>query len=571
MKRFSLQQKSLFILSALGIITTLSFQNCGQGFRSTASDGLFPGVSLINSAFVVSRNELTTVARSIKPDVLAETNPGGLPTGFFYAPAIVRDNGRFHMFYCSSGDSTSWDKIRYRTSTDGREWKDEKVVLAAVDGAKSSDRSACDPSVVKFRAPGDSKDFYYLFYTGNEVEAYCSNPASPGFRAPNPDACGQGLIFVARSEKIDGPYEKYMGNGLWERWGLDSPQTLKAYHPTGVIKRRNSGQDVMSPHSYGAGQSSVVVQDGQLMMWYHDDSGSQQGKGKTLLSRSADGINWSAGEDTGLISHGSSDVKYDPETKSYVMMSINVDLGGAWGDGNHANGSVITRGTSADGKNWSSFKVVYANNPSMNYIHNIGIGGDARGFLEPSYSITVFGAPVQAPLACAAPSCWAQWNLDGILENHAPERLFRIYNPNNGDHVFTSSEPERRFLAANGWSDETSRSFDVYRFKGAGLVAVYRLYNPNNSGHYYTTSIYERASLVTAGWVYEKIEGFVFEASQTDTTEIYHLYNPNGGQHLFTIGTGERDGLLQAGWQQQKSLGFAPVKSTADVRPEKAI
>ncbi len=53
--------------------------------------------------------------------------------------------------------------------------------------------------------------------------------------------------------------------------------------------------------------------------------------------------------------------------------------------------------------------------------------------------------------------------------------------------------------------------------------AVYRLYNPNSGEHFYTLSSYERDSLVKAGWRYEQIS---FYSDPAKHTAIYRLFNP---------------------------------------------
>ena len=74
--------------------------------------------------------------------------------------------------------------------------------------------------------------------------------------------------------------------------------------------------------------------------------------------------------------------------------------------------------------------------------------------------------------------------------------MLRLYNPNSGEHFYTSDEEESRFLIELGWYDE-----------GTGWLAplhsdtpVYRLYNPNAGDHHYTTSKEERDHLVSVGW-----------------------------------------------------------------------
>lgn len=78
----------------------------------------------------------------------------------------------------------------------------------------------------------------------------------------------------------------------------------------------------------------------------------------------------------------------------------------------------------------------------------------------------------------------------------------------------------------------------------SGLVGVFRMYNPNSGEHLYTLSKQERISLIAAGWTPEGIGWF---APSTGTT-VYRLYNPYEYMHLYTSDTQERDRLVGLGW-----------------------
>ncbi len=63
--------------------------------------------------------------------------------------------------------------------------------------------------------------------------------------------------------------------------------------------------------------------------------------------------------------------------------------------------------------------------------------------------------------------------------------VYRLYNPNTGEHFYTVNEVEYEYLQSVGWNDEGIGWYGA----GSG-EAVYRLYNPNAIGgdHYYTKS-----------------------------------------------------------------------------------
>lgn len=121
--------------------------------------------------------------------------------------------------------------------------------------------SACDPSVVYFDA-GDGP-YYYLFYGG------------------------YGQIYVARSAAPDGPFAKYTGSGGWS--------TSATAVPVAIASPKNPS--VLSPGKgwYGAGEPTVVVRNGELYMWYTDDT-TNIAKGPAAYNiyqqASKDAIHW---------------------------------------------------------------------------------------------------------------------------------------------------------------------------------------------------------------------------------------------------------------------------------------
>ena len=82
-------------------------------------------------------------------------------------------------------------------------------------------------------------------------------------------------------------------------------------------------------------------------------------------------------------------------------------------------------------------------------------------------------------------------------------------------------------------------------------ASVYRLYNPNAGDHHYTCSADERDILVGAGWRYE---GVAFLSDSQCRIPVYRLYNPNctgAGAHHETVSTDERDWLVSLGWRYE--------------------
>lgn len=125
-------------------------------------------------------------------------------------------------------------------------------------------------------------------------------------------------------------------------------------------------------------------------------------------------------------------------------------------------------------------------------------------------------------------------------------KMWRLYNPNSGEHFYTASTTERDHLYDVGWNIE-----------GYGWTSpttrgepVYRLYNPNAGDHHYTMSAEERDMLVSEGWNYE---GVAWLAWKKGNDPVYREYNPNAttGAHNFTTSKAEHDYLVSIGWKDE--------------------
>lgn len=129
--------------------------------------------------------------------------------------------------------------------------------------------------------------------------------------------------------------------------------------------------------------------------------------------------------------------------------------------------------------------------------------------------------------------------------------MYRLYNPNSGEHFYTASEGERDYLDEIGWN-----------YEGIGWNApaegspVYRLYNPNAGDHHYTLSTVERDSLVALGWNYE---GIGWYSADESGIPVYRQYNPNAkaGAHNFTTSKQENDYLDEIGWNAEGIAWYA--------------
>lgn len=123
--------------------------------------------------------------------------------------------------------------------------------------------------------------------------------------------------------------------------------------------------------------------------------------------------------------------------------------------------------------------------------------------------------------------------------------VYRLYNPNTGEHFYTAQLGEKNFLVKSGWLYEGSG----WQMASAG-DPVYRVYNPNAKGgdHYYTRNRKEASYLVGLGWRWDNNGEPVFVSN--GETDLYVAYNANAqsGAHNYTTSKNEQDYLIKIGW-----------------------
>lgn len=125
--------------------------------------------------------------------------------------------------------------------------------------------------------------------------------------------------------------------------------------------------------------------------------------------------------------------------------------------------------------------------------------------------------------------------------------VYRAYRADTDDHFLTGSLAEYDALPDDYVREEVA-------FQGADSGAiVYRLYNPNAKQHMYTTDYNEAQSLVDVGW---KAETVTFAAAR-EGKPVYRVYNPNTGAHHFTADIAERDHLVEVGWNDEGVRWYA--------------
>lgn len=126
--------------------------------------------------------------------------------------------------------------------------------------------------------------------------------------------------------------------------------------------------------------------------------------------------------------------------------------------------------------------------------------------------------------------------------------IYRLFDPANGDHIYTVNLEERNSLLNAGWQLETSPGMSA----ASGGVPIYRLINNANREHLFTANEHEKNTLANNGWSVENGGKPVFYGSKTGKP-VYRLFNPNAASainsHHYTLGQNEIKQLTtQKGW-----------------------
>lgn len=117
--------------------------------------------------------------------------------------------------------------------------------------------------------------------------------------------------------------------------------------------------------------------------------------------------------------------------------------------------------------------------------------------------------------------------------------VYRLLNPSNGDHFYTTDAEERDALVAEGWTDEGIG----WQAPAYSNTSVHRLLNPNTGLHLFTADENEYQQLAAEGWT---DEGISWYSAGENGVPIYRQgYNDF---HNYTTDTAEKDALVSAGW-----------------------
>lgn len=127
--------------------------------------------------------------------------------------------------------------------------------------------------------------------------------------------------------------------------------------------------------------------------------------------------------------------------------------------------------------------------------------------------------------------------------------MYRLYNPNNHEHFYTSSTKERDHLVKIKWGNYEGPAWEA---PTSGGHLVYRLYNKGLRDHHYTAS-WDEVKWLTKnyGWTYE---GPAWRSAEKNNKPIYRLFLPGvtSGSHHYTASWKEVQWLTKDyGWKYE--------------------
>lgn len=128
---------------------------------------------------------------------------------------------------------------------------------------------------------------------------------------------------------------------------------------------------------------------------------------------------------------------------------------------------------------------------------------------------------------------------------NAESPVYRLYNPNSGEHLFTANYNELTKLNRLGWRYEGNLC------NSDGTISFYRLYNPRQHTHVYVKDGNEKNKLIQKGWLLDFYGKPVFYGGEYGIP-IWRLYN--GKHHHYTADEREIYWLETAGWKREKTV-----------------
>ena len=178
--------------------------------------------------------------------------------------------------------------------------------------------------------------------------------------------------------------------------------------------------------------------------------------------------------------------------------------------------------------------------PDSTAVYSVGLSGIADKIY---YEIAVY----QAGTINDSPIEMILYIEENSSESYPP--VFRIYNPFNGEHLYTTDSHEVKILFKDyGWGIE-----GVGWYSSTEGIPVYRLYNPIINNHLYTSDLNE-INIITRdyGWIMDNDgKPVMYSTGDEEDVPVYRLYNPYNNMHHLTTDENEYNVLPDYGWQQE--------------------
>ncbi|WP_288340667.1 hypothetical protein [uncultured Allobaculum sp.] len=168
------------------------------------------------------------------------------------------------------------------------------------------------------------------------------------------------------------------------------------------------------------------------------------------------------------------------------------------------------------------------------------------------------GVPVEYDVTWVNRPGVIEVDADGVLHVEKAGNYYMYYG------LEYSKETRERFK-----NDELPALVDMNFFMNfvvsdTSRQPVYRLYDPNAGDHHFTKDKKEYDALGKLGWTQE---GSAWYCSPETDTPVYRQYNPNAqaGRHNLTSNTKEKEYLISVGWKDAGIVWYTPVIAYSDI------
>ena len=136
---------------------------------------------------------------------------------------------------------------------------------------------------------------------------------------------------------------------------------------------------------------------------------------------------------------------------------------------------------------------------------------------------------------------------------------FDFGGPAQSQHFYTSNPP-KEFIEQNNLNEE-GLAFKLFKDTNQvpGTVEVYRLFYGPTGDHLYTTSIPEKDNAVAIGYNFEGVVGAAYDTPGVDRSEVIRYFRLGTGEHFLTLDTNEMPSLAALGFQREGTAFYAPT------------